>query len=136
MPPKPLALSDAELSAIFDAATPLAVEVRSEFVRAVAAVLATSPRSAPAWSFARAPRCSGNISARPISAARRAHQNIAKNANVVTDAMRGACLASLHRCIDRFAGRRRMCRAILVASPTALAFGLETAKNKEARGNP
>jgi hypothetical protein len=51
MPPKPLALSDAELSAIFDAATPLAVEVRSEFVRAVAAVLATSPEIGPGVVF-------------------------------------------------------------------------------------
>jgi hypothetical protein len=47
MPPKPLALSDAELSAIFDAATPLPVDVRYDFVRAVAAVLATSPEVGP-----------------------------------------------------------------------------------------
>jgi hypothetical protein len=40
---RPLALSDDELAAIFAAATPLPVDVRYDFVRAVAAVLATSP---------------------------------------------------------------------------------------------
>jgi hypothetical protein len=44
---KPLALSDDELSAIFAAATPLAVDVRYEFVRTVAAVLATCPEIGP-----------------------------------------------------------------------------------------
>jgi hypothetical protein len=51
MPPKPLALSDDELAAVFAAATPLPVDVRYDFVRAVAAVLAISPEIGPGVVF-------------------------------------------------------------------------------------